>query len=283
MGSMIIGPYTITPVVTSRFGLDGGAMFGVVPKTLWSRQARVDEQNRIDMVTRTLVLRSADRVILVDTGNGDKWADKYRSIYRIETENYVLPESLTALGIHAEDVTDVICTHLHFDHAGGNTRRKNDRIVPTFPNATYWIQQANWELANAPSEKDRASYLSENWAVLAENGMIKLLDGETELAKGIRLHVVNGHTSGQQLPIVSDGQRSLLYGGDLFPMRAHIPVPWVMAYDIAPMTTIAEKNAILPRMVDEEWILFFEHDPETTACTVTRTDRGFAPGEQVDL
>ncbi len=280
---MHIGPYEIIPVVTSRFGLDGGAMFGIVPKPLWSRKVRVDDMNRIDMVTRTLILRSADRVILVDTGNGDKWEEKYRNIYRIETEQYVLPRSLAEHQISVEDVTDVICTHLHFDHVGGNTRLESDKPVPVFPNADYWVQESNWELANSPSEKDQASYLSENWKVLAENGMLQILKGDRELFENIRLEIVNGHTTGQQLPIVSDGTRTLMYGGDLFPMSAHIPVPWVMAYDIAPMKSIAEKNRLLPQMVEEDWTLFFEHDPQVTACKIEHGPKGYMSGESVQL
>ncbi len=280
---MQIGPYEIIPIVTSHFALDGGAMFGVVPKPLWSRATRVDELNRIDMVTRTLLLRSHDRLILVDTGNGNKWEEKLRQIYRIDVESYQLTHSLTQHGITPAEITDVICTHLHFDHVGGNTVFRGGKLEPAFPNATYWVQQANWDLANHPSEKDRASFLSENWSVLAENGLVKILAGEQEWIDGIRLEIVHGHTRGQQLPVISDGSTTLLYGGDLFPMRAHIPLPWVMAYDIAPMESIAEKKRILPRMVEEEWILFFEHDPDVHACRVLRTERGYQGGETVDI
>jgi len=280
---MKIGPYEIMSVITSHFALDGGAMFGVVPKPLWSKHTRVDAENRIDMVTRTLLLKSQDRIILVDTGNGDKWPEKYRSIYRIESADTVLHRSLLSLGISPEEVTDVICTHLHFDHVGGNTRIEGDKLVPVFPNARHWVQQANWELANHPSEKDRASYLSENWQVLAENGMMQIMAGEQEWIDGIRLEIVNGHTLGQQLPVVSDGTTTLLYGGDLFPMKAHIPVPWVMAYDIAPMETIKEKHRLLPRIVEEDWILFFEHDPDTAACKIVKGERGYSAGEAIQL
>ncbi|MCF7796558.1 MAG: MBL fold metallo-hydrolase [Lentisphaeria bacterium] len=280
---MKIGAFEISEIITSEFGLDGGAMFGVVPKTLWSRQVGVDDQNRIDMVTRTLLLESADRKILVDTGNGDKWAEKYKSIYRIDWSRFSLVDGLAKKGISPSDITDVICTHLHFDHVGGNTRMENDKLVPVFPSATYWVQAANWELANSPTEKDQASYLSENWGVLAENGMVKILENEREFLDGIRFEIVNGHTTGQQLPIVSDGTTTLMYGGDLFPMKPHIPVPWVMAYDIEPMTTIAEKKRVLPKMVEEDWILFFEHDPNTAACKVVKTDKGYFGGDAVEL
>jgi len=273
---MKIGDFTASAIVTSRFALDGGAMFGVVPKTLWAKKVRVDALNRIDMVTRSLLLKSEERKILIDTGNGDKWTRKLKEIYRIEDEGTNLVAQLRSHDMTPEDITDVICTHLHFDHVGGNTRFDSDgKLAPTFPNATYWIQRAQWEHANSPSERDRASYMEENWRVLQDNDQIKLLDGEEELFPGISVIVVHGHTPGQQLPVVSDGTDTLLFGGDLFPMAPHIPLPWVMAYDLAPLTTIEEKKNLLPKIVEGNWILFLEHDPDTATCRVEKTDRGF--------
>lgn len=280
---MHIGTYKLTSLVTSTFGLDGGAMFGVVPKPLWSSKVGVDDQNRIEMVTRTLLLESEDRKILVDTGNGDKWNQKARDMYKIEVENYILPQSLAAQGIHVDEITDVICTHLHFDHVGGNTRLEAGKLIPVFPNATYWVQEENWKLANGPSEKDRASYLSENWAVLAENGMLQILRGDRELFKDINLEIVHGHTLGQQLPVISDGTTTLMYGGDLFPMKPHIPLPWVMAYDNEPMRSIAEKKRILPGLLEKDAMIFFEHDPYVTACKLLATDKGIIGGEDVTI
>ncbi len=278
---MQIGAYKLTSLVTSTFALDGGAMFGVIPKTLWSRQTEVDELNRINMVTRTLLLESKDRKILIDTGNGDKWSARKREIFKIEMDPYILPNSLKHHGLSAEDITDVICTHLHFDHVGGNTRIEDGRPVPVFPNATYWIQSENWKLANSPSEKDRASYLSENWAVLAENGMLEILNSERELFDDIRLEIVHGHTLGQQLPVITDGNQTLMYGGDLFPMKAHIPIPWVMAYDNEPMRSIAEKKSILPKLLERDAIIFFEHDPEAIACKLGATEKGIVGSENI--
>ena len=280
---MQIGRYKLRSLVTSTFALDGGAMFGVVPKTLWSRLVDVDEQNRIEMVTRTLLLDSGDRKILIDTGNGDKWEPRSREIFKIELDDYVLPQSLARQDIQVEDITDVICTHLHFDHVGGNTYLKNGKVVPVFPNARYWVQEENWKLANNPSEKDRASYLNENWAVLAENGMLQILKGERELFDDIKFEIVNGHTQGQQLPIISDGSQTLMYGGDLFPMKAHIPIPWVMAYDNEPMVSIAEKKRILPTLMDQDAILFFEHDPLAIACKLMATKKGIVGGENITI
>ncbi|MCF7823219.1 MAG: MBL fold metallo-hydrolase [Candidatus Marinimicrobia bacterium] len=278
---MQIGPYKLTSLVTSTFALDGGAMFGVVPKTLWSRQVEVDDLNRIKMVTRTLLLESNDRKILIDTGNGDKWDSRMQEIFKIDTKGYILPDSLRKHGIASEDITDVICTHLHFDHVGGNTRIENNRIIPSFPNAKYWVQEENWKLANKPHAKDKASYLNENWSVLAESGMLEILSSERELFNDIKLEIVNGHTMGQQLPFISDGTSSMIYGGDLFPMKAHIPIPWVMAYDNEPLRSIAEKNKILPRLLEQDTIIFFEHDPDTVACRLISTEKGIIGGENI--
>ncbi|MCF7826633.1 MAG: MBL fold metallo-hydrolase [Candidatus Marinimicrobia bacterium] len=280
---MQIGAYKLTALVTSTFALDGGAMFGVVPKTLWSKQVEVDEINRINMVTRTLLLESPDRKILIDTGNGDKWQPRMQEIFKIQSDPYMLPLSLAGHGLHVDDITDVICTHLHFDHVGGNTRIENGKMVPVFPKANYWIQAENWQLANNPSEKDRASYLNENWAVLAENDMLRILNSERALFDDIQLEIVNGHTRGQQLPIISDGSTTLMYGGDLFPMKAHIPIPWVMAYDNEPMRSIAEKKRILPGLLEQDAIIFFEHDPRVTACKLISTEKGIFGGEDITI
>ncbi|NQV16401.1 MBL fold metallo-hydrolase [bacterium] len=280
---MDIGSYKLTSIVTSTFALDGGAMFGVVPKTLWSKQVEVDDLNRIEMVTRTLLLESADRKILVDTGNGDKWQPRMREIFKINTDQFVLPASLMQHGIDVNDITDVICTHLHFDHIGGNTRLQGEELVPTFPNAKYWVQEENWKLANHPNEKDKASYLSENWAVLAQNGMLEILKSDTEIFNDIGLEIVHGHTAGQQLPLISDGTTTLLYGGDLFPMKAHIPIPWVMAYDNEPLRSIAEKKSILPDLLEKDAIIFFEHDPANVACKLVSTEKGIFGGTNINI
>jgi len=280
---MEIGPYKLSSVITSTFALDGGAMFGVVPKPLWSKQVEVDDLNRISMVTRTLLLESKDRKILIDTGNGDKWQPRFKEMFKIDVAGYLLPESLNKLGIQVDEITDVICTHLHFDHVGGNTHFENDKLVPTFPNATHWVQQENFDLANRPNQKDRASYLSENWTVLQENGLMKILTGDQDVFEGIWLEIVSGHTRGQQLPVISDGNNTLMYGGDLFPMKAHIPIPWIMAYDNEPLLSAAEKKRILPDLLERDALIFFEHDPETIACKLEAGDRGIVGGENISL
>jgi len=265
---MKIGNYTIYPVETSEFGLDGGAMFGIIPKPLWEKKAPADEMNRIEMVTRSMLLVSDEKKILIDTGNGTKWTEKFQKIYRIDTSRYNIQSSLLKLGISPDEITDVICTHLHFDHIGGNTKWENEKIVPVFPNADHWMPQENWDLANSPSEKDQGSFMELDWKVLAENQMIKLVKGDQPFLPGIDIIMTYGHTTGQMHPVISDGNQTIMYCGDLIPMAAHIPLPWVMAYDILPVLTVEEKRKILPKVVDENWVLFFEHDPLVRACTV---------------
>lgn len=281
---MKIGDYDIFSIETSRFALDGGAMFGVVPKTIWENSIPADEKNRIALVTRSLFLKSENRNIIIDTGNGDKWENKHRSMFKIDTETVNTRMSLEKLGLTMEDVTDVVCTHLHFDHAGGNTRLDGrGRLIPSFPNATYWIQRDNWNLANSPSVKDRASYRSENWTVLAENGMIELVDGEDEFIPGLKVILTDGHTAGQQLPKISDRFHTVFFGGDLIPTVHHLRIPWVMAYDNHPMQTIAEKSEVLARMVKENWILFFEHDPVFDAIDVEFDGENYRKKGSIDI
>ena len=237
---MKVGKYTLYSIETSRFGLDGGAMFGIIPKTLWQKEVPADQYNRVEMVTRSLLLVSNERKIIIDTGNGDKWDNKARSIYNIDLVDLNLSLSLAKYGFIPADITDVFCTHLHFDHAGGNTTIEDGNIVPTFPNATYWIYKDNWDLANSPSEKDRGSYLAENWAVLAENGMIEYVTNREPFIPGIDIIVTNGHTTGMMHPLLKDENNTDFYAADIFPMAAHVPLTWVMAYDLNPVQTIKE-------------------------------------------
>ncbi len=265
---MKIGPYQLYSIETSEFALDGGAMFGIIPKPLWEKQAPADTQNRIKMVTRSLLLVSDEHKIIVDSGNGTKWQEKFKDIYKIELENLNLERSLGKYGFTPEDITDVYCTHLHFDHVGGNTKIVEGKLEPVFPNATCWIQNENWDLANSPSEKDAGSFMSDDWSVLAENDIIQFVDGKESFLPGIDQLLTYGHTTGMMHPIIGDSSQKLIYMADLIPMAAHIPLPWVMAYDIQPVQTVQEKAEILPKIVDEDWILFFEHDPDHQAATV---------------
>ena len=265
---MLIGSYQLYSIETSEFALDGGAMFGIIPKPLWEKEVPADEQNRITMVTRSLLLVSDDHKIIIDTGNGTKWQEKFRDIYRIELDNLNLEKSLAKYNFSPGDITDVYCTHLHFDHVGGNTKIVAGKLEPVFPNATYWVQNENWELANSPSEKDAGSFMSADWSVLFENNIIHFVDGKESFLPEIENHLTYGHTTGLMHPIIGDSTNKLIYMADLIPMAAHIPLPWGMAYDIHPALTVQEKGEILPTIVDEDWIIFFEHDPVYQAATV---------------
>ena len=263
---MKIGQYDLYSIETSEFSLDGGAMFGIIPKTLWKEKLSPDRLNRVDMVTRSLLMVTDNRKVLIDTGNGSKWAKKYLDMYNIDFSKYNILSSLKKSGFETDDITDVICTHLHFDHIGGNTFYQNDIIEPTFPNATYWISKDNWAHANQPSVKDQGSFISKDWEVLEKNNMIKLVD--EQFLDGIDIFFTYGHTNGLMHPIISDSNKKLFYGADIFPTHAHLPVPWVMAYDLHPAKTMSEKSKLLKKMYEEEWILFFEHDPFYQACTI---------------
>ena len=263
---MKIGQYKLYSIETSEFGLDGGAMFGIIPKIMWEKKAPSDHLNRIKMVTRSLLLVSDSHKILIDTGNGSKWTKKYLELYNIDLSMYNIDSSLKKYGFTVDDITDVVCTHLHFDHAGGNTIYHENNLVPTFSNATYWISEKNWNLANHPSQKDQGSFMECDWEVLAQNNMIMLV--KDKFLPGLEIYFTEGHTDGLMHPVISDGNKTLFYGADIFPTAAHIPVPWVMSYDLRPAETIKEKDSLLKKMHDEEWILFFEHDPIYQACTI---------------
>ena len=280
---MKIGKYDLYSVETSEFGLDGGAMFGIIPKPVWEKKVSADELNRVNMVTRSLLLVSDEKKILIDTGNGTKWEEKYKKIYDINTDQYNIEKSLGKYGFSSEQITDVICTHMHFDHIGGNTKIKSGEVVPTFPNAKYWISEENWKLANHPSQKDAGSFIEHDWKVLAENQMIEIIDGREPFIEGIETFVTHGHTPGLLHPIVSDGSNKLFYGADIFPMVAHIPIPWVMAYDVQPVVTMEEKQKLLQRMEREDWILFFEHDPHIQACTVHKDGKHYKLNKEIKI
>ena len=235
------------------------------------------------MVTRSLLLVGNGRKIIVDTGNGDKWQDKFKAIYNIDTESVNLNASLAKYNFTTDDITDVFCTHMHFDHIGGNTKLVNGKLEPVFPNATYWMQKENWDLANSPSEKDQGSFMEADWSVLAENSMIHLVDGKESFLPEINIELSYGHTTGMMLPKIQNSSNTIVYMADLIPMAAHIPLPWVMAYDINPVLTVQEKQKFLPKAVEENWILFFEHDPVHQACTVHLDGKHYRLKESVAI
>jgi len=273
---MRIGSYEIHSIETGRFALDGGAMFGVVPWVFWSKTNPPDSRQRITLAARCLLLIGNGKVILVDNGNGTKWSDKLKDIYRLDNSQFDLEKSLAEYNISPNEVTDVLLTHLHFDHCGGSTKMENGKLVPTFPNAHHYVQRDHWNLSLHPTEKDRGSFMNEDFTLLHENGMLTFVDGEKELFPGVDLLVCNGHTSAQQLPLISDGSMKMLFCCDLVPTASHVPYPYIMGYDVRPLVTLEEKKRILPRAEKEGWILFLEHDPDTEAITLKRTEKGYA-------
>ncbi len=281
---MKIGSYDVRMIESGRFALDGGAMFGIVPKPLWDRRAPADDRNRVDLATRLLLLRGEDRVVLVDTGMGDDYSEKERDIYKIDQEHSSLARSLATEGLSPDDVTDVVLTHLHFDHAGGATRRTEDGdLVPAFERARYHVQRRNFDWARDPSERDRGSYLAENFDPLADAGCLELHDGPGEILPDIFAEVVDGHTFGQQVIRVSDDAATLLYCADLLPTAAHVPVPYVMGYDLQPLATVREKHELYARAIENDWILALEHDPTTAAIRIREGARGFEVAEIVTI
>jgi len=278
-----IGPYDARSIETGTFALDGGAMFGVVPKPLWEKHHPADDRNRVTLAARALLLRGAGRTILVDTGNGESRDPKRTEIFKLDHTRSDLLSSLAREGVTPEQVTDVILTHLHFDHAGGATRETDGVLHPTFPNARYYVQSVHWNAATRATERDRASFLSEQYNPLMEEQRLELLDGEGEILPGIRLLTMYGHTTAMQCPLISDGRTTLLYCADVVPFRTHVQLPWIMGYDLRPLVTLEEKRRILKRAVEENWVLFFEHDPEVVAAHVTHEQKGYRVGEQVVL
>lgn len=269
---MKIGKYQLHTIHSGYIGLDGGAMFGIIPKPLWEKTNPADEVNRVTLSTRNLLLVSDSSKILIDTGMGTKWDEKSRNIYRID-DNLSLEKSLSQKGFTINQITDVILTHLHFDHTGGSTKIENDRLIPTFPNAKYYVQKQNFEWAMNPSDRDRGSYLKENFEPLVKEGVLNLLTNN-EFDENISFEVINGHTFGQQMVKISDGTNTVLYCADLLPFVSHIRLPYIMAYDLQPLVTLSEKKKYLKLALDENWILYFGHDPEYAAVTIKHSDKG---------
>lgn len=279
---MKIGAYDIYPIETGRFGLDGGAMFGIVPRPLWEKTNPADSRNRIELAARAMLIIGNGRRILVDNGNGSKFNEKQIDIYRLDTATHSLDASLAKHGLNSGDITDVILTHLHFDHAGGSTVREDGILKPAFPNARYHVQRDHWKHALNPTEKDRGSFMPDDFMPLKEDGVLEFLDGEGELFPNVELVAVNGHTTAQQLVKITDDSTTMLYCCDLFPTTSHIPIPYIMAYDLRPLTTLEEKKKILGQVYEENWMLFFEHDPFTTAGTVKSTEKGFSLDRRIE-
>jgi glyoxylase-like metal-dependent hydrolase (beta-lactamase superfamily II) len=264
-----VGRYEIATLVDAWYALDGGAMFGVVPRPLWERRFAPDARNRIRLACRCLVAvdRDARRVVLVDDGIGESWDAKRADIYAIDRSGGGVEAGLARLGIAREDVTDVILTHLHFDHAGGTTRRgEGGRLELAFPRATHHVQRRCWQLAHAPSEKEARSFRAEDFELLQHSNLLHLVEGDARPFPDVEIIASEGHTAGQQLPRFHGDGKHVTFCGDVIPTHAHLRPSWVMAYDLLPVTTIEEKKVLMAEALEDDGILVFEHDPVMAAC-----------------
>lgn len=283
-------------VNTGYFKLDGGAMFGVVPKSIWNRINPADENNLCDWALRCLLIEDGDRLMLVDNGIGDKQDAKFFSYYYLHGDD-TLDRSLAKLGFHRDDITDVFLTHLHFDHCGGSILREGDKLVPAFKNAVYWSNLQHWDWAVHPNDREKASFLKENILPIQESGQLEFIvpPDQAPLADAgkplstlkftsqVSIRFVNGHTSMMMLPQIRYKDQTIVYMADLLPSAGHIPIPYVMAYDMFPLTTLNEKKSFLQEAVENKYILFFEHDPQIECCDLQRTDKGIRMGNQFRL
>ena len=263
-------------VNAGHFKLDGGAMFGVVPKSMWNKANPADDNNMCPWAMRCLLIEHGNYRILVDNGMGNKQDEKFFGHYYLHGDD-TLEKSLAAHGFTTDDITDVFLTHLHFDHCGGSIKRDGQgNLVPAFPKALYWSNAKHWSAATMPNEREKASFLKENILPIEEHGLLRMIevnDGE-EWLQDIRIRHVNGHTEDMMLPQIKYNDRTILYCADLIPSIHHVPIAWVMAYDMRPADTLKEKRAILQEAVANNWILYFEHDPVNECCTLQQTEKG---------
>jgi glyoxylase-like metal-dependent hydrolase (beta-lactamase superfamily II) len=270
--SLQLGRLELRPVLDGYFALDGGAMFGVVPKTLWSRVASPDDRNRIRMAMRPWLVTGGGRHVLIDAGCGDKQDAKFADIYGFDRARH-LDHSLADAGLTAEDIGFVVASHLHFDHAGGFTRRDADgRVVPRFPNARVSIRRGEWDDAMHPNERTRASYFRENYEPLVQAGVVEFVESDGEVAPGMTVRRTGGHTMHHEIVRIESEGKVAIFAADLLPTAAHVPLPYIMGYDQYPMDTLAFKRAFLDEAVDREYLILFEHDPEIAAGYLRRRD-----------
>jgi glyoxylase-like metal-dependent hydrolase (beta-lactamase superfamily II) len=267
-----LGEFELVPLLDGFFALDGGAMFGVVPKALWAKVAVPDERNRIRMGMRPLLVRGGGRTMIVDAGAGDKMDARSAQIYGFDRERH-LDHALADAGLSASDVDVVLASHLHFDHAGGFTGRDADgRLSPRFPRARYYARRGEWEDATHPHERNRASYFGENYLPIEEAGVLALVDADDEVMPGVRVRRTGGHTMHHQIVTIESGGKTAVFLADLVPTTAHVPLAWIMAYDLYPMDTLAFKRDFLREALEREYLLFFEHDPEIEAGYLRERD-----------
>lgn len=268
---------------TGNFKLDGGAMFGVVPKTIWNKTNPADTQNLCDWALRCLLVEEGNRKILIDTGTGNKQDEKFFSHYKL-SNTVSLADALLKINVSVNEITDVLLTHLHFDHVGGAVSRLDDKLAPTFPNATYWVSEPQWETATHPNRREKASFLLENFMPLLEAGKLKIISlpayqsnqnlQTIHFSETISCFVVNGHTQGMLLPKINYKGRQIVFMADLIPSVGHIPIAYVMGYDMQPLITLQEKEAFLNEAVQNDYVLFFEHDAVNECCDLQMTEKG---------
>lgn len=271
-------------IPTGMFKLDGGAMFGVVPKSIWQKLNPADENNLCSWTMRCLLIEDGNRLILVDNGIGDKQSEKFFSHYYLHGDDS-LEKSLMKYGFHKEDITDVFLTHLHFDHCGGSIVREGDQYVPAFKNARYISNEQHWNWATMPNDREKASFLSENILPIRESGQLTFLPMEEGYAftENFKIRFTYGHTDAMMLPQLQYKEKTIVYMADLMPSMAHIPLPYVMAYDMFPLKTLQEKKTFLEEAVNHSYILFFEHDPLVECCTLQRTEKGIRADQTFNL
>ena len=266
---MQVGDYRVEIIPDTEFHLDGGAMFGVIPRTLWSRVCPPDEHNRIRMNMNCVFVDTGKDKVLIETGIGEKWSEKFVKMYGIDRRRSLDETLKEKTGKGAEQITIVVNTHLHFDHAGGNTKlNESGEVVPGFPNARYFVSSNELDHAENPSERDRASYLPENWLPLRDSGQLEKKAANYEVVAGLRMETWPGHNRSMQCWRLSSGSQTLFGFADLVPMRAHISYPWIMGYDLYPVDTLASKKQLLPQAAREGWLCLFYHDPEAPLCRI---------------
>jgi glyoxylase-like metal-dependent hydrolase (beta-lactamase superfamily II) len=271
-------------IYTGNLKLDGGVMFGIVPKVLWSKVYPADENNFCTWSMRCLLIEDGDRRILIDNGIGTYHDEKFIRIYGLGRDD-LLVKALARVGMTTDDITDMLLTHLHFDHCGGSVRYNEDhtKLVPTFKNATYWVGKSHWEWAMKPNSKEKGSFLQEAILPLQESGRLQFITREGELFPNIEVRFINGHTEGQVILFIRYKDKTVVFVADLLPSTAHLPVPWVMAYDVRPMVTVNEKEKLLQEALDKDYILFFEHDLYHECCTLQMTEKGIREKETFTL
>lgn len=283
---VLFGNFQLYTIEAGRFLLDGGAMFGVVPKTLWNRYIPADDDNRIPMAMRSLLIKSNNtgKIYLIDTGSGDKFNKKMASIYGLDYEHSHLLNSLQATGTTPEQITDIIFTHLHFDHCGGTTAYDRDgNLIEVFPNANYHVNKRHWQTATHPNEREKASFFAENIEPVQNSGRLMLREDQCVFETGLGSICVDGHTEGQMLPMIQSEVKTIVYAADLIPTYAHIPLPWIMGYDMAPVQTLKEKKVFLENVVNGNWYLFLEHDSAYEIVTVKKENGKFSMNQSLSL